>query len=163
MSSIFGGSKQKSQSTSTSGNKAYDTISNAYSPLLGYASQGAQGLSALLGGDASGFNAYKNATGFNGAAEQGSRGITGNAAAAGLLRSGSTSKALQAFGDTLQNNYANQYMQQLLGQANLGFQAGNLISGAGNYSTGQSTSKGSSKPGIGGFLGALASGAAAGG
>lgn len=152
MSSIFGGSKQKSSSTSS--NQAYGTLNNAFSPLLGYASQGAQGLSALLGGDVSGLNAYKNATGFDAAAEAGSRGITGNAAAGGLLRSGSTGKALQRYGQEISNQYANNYMDRLLAQANLGYQAGNILSSAGN--TSQSTSSGKSKKGIGGFLGSAA-------
>lgn len=169
MSAIFGGSKQNSSSTasssSVSGNKSYDQLNQAFSPMFGNATSGASALSALLNGDASGFNAFKNATGFDAASEMGSRGITGNAAASGLLRSGSTAKALQSFGDTIQNQYANNYMSNLFNKANLGFQAGNLVSGAGQFSQSQSqsqgTSSGSSKPGIGKFLGTIAAGAAA--
>lgn len=157
MSSIFGGSKQKSSASSS--NKSYDFIKNTYSPLTSMAGTGANALQALLSGDTSGFESYKKATGFDAAAEAGSRGITGNAAASGLLRSGSTAKALQAFGNNMQNQYANNYMDRLLAQAGLGFQAGNLISGAGQTST--STSSGKSKNGIGGFLGSLAGGIAA--
>lgn len=145
MSSIFGGSKQKSSSS----NQAYGNISQAFSPLESTATTGVNALNSLLSGDSSGFDAYKNATGFNAAAQQGSQGITGNAAAAGLLRSGSTGKALQSYGDNLQNQYASQYTNNLMNQANLGFQAGSLISGAGSTSQGS----GSSKPGIGKFLG----------
>jgi len=162
MSSIFGGSKQKQSSQSDSYNKAYDTINQAYSPLLGQATTGANALAALLGGDSSGLDAYKKATGFDALAEQGSRGITGNAAASGLLRSGSTGKALQTFGTNLQNTFANNYMDKLLQQAQLGFNAGNLISGAGQVSHGTSNSSSSSKPGLGGFVGSIASGLAAG-
>lgn len=153
MGSIFGGSKSKS----TSSNQAYGTLSTAFSPLLGYAQQGAQGLAALLGGDTSGFEAYKRATGFDAAAETGSRGITGNAAASGLLRSGSTSKALQSYGTNLQNQYSQNYLDNLLSLANTGLQAGNVLSGAGATST--STSK--SKSGLGGLVGSIASGVAA--
>lgn len=153
MSSIFGGSKSKS----TSSNRAYDSLNQSFSPLFGLASQGANSLSALLGGDSSGFDAYKKATGFDAITEAGSRGITGNAAARGLLRSGSTGKALQGYGNMMQNQYANSYMDRLLGQAGLGFQAGGLVGGAGQVS--QQTSK--SKPGIGGFLGGLGSAVAA--
>lgn len=157
MGSIFGGSKQKSQSTSY--NKAYDQINQTFSPLTGMAAQGGNALSALLSGDTSGFNAYKNATGFDAMAESGSRGITGNAAASGLLRSGSTGKALQSFGSNLSQQFADNYMNKLLSQAQLGFNAGNLITQAGQV--GQSTSKGKSKNGIGGLIGSGLSAVAA--
>ena len=153
MGSIFGGSKQKSSSS----NQAFGQIRDTFTPLTENAATGSNALAALLSGDASGFNAYKKATGFDAAAEYGSRGVTGNAAAKGLLRSGSTSKGLQAFGDMLQNQYAGNYMDRLLGQANLGYQAGSLISGAGQTSQ----SSGKQKNGLGGFLGAAASGIAA--
>lgn len=157
MSAIFGGSKQSSSSTSS--NKAYGDISNAFRPLLGQAQAGMQGLSSLLGGDASGLNMFKKMTGFNAAAEEGSRGITGNAAASGLLQSGSTGKALQRYGNEISNQYANSYMDRLLAQAGLGLQAGNVLSGAGQTSS--SKSSGKSKDGMGGFLGSMAGAAAA--
>lgn len=153
MSKLFGGSRSKQ----TSENQAYGDIKNTFNPLTQYAGQGASAISALLSGDASGFNKYKDATGFDFASEQGSRGITGNAAASGLLRSGSTDKALVNYGQGMQNQYANNYIQQLLGLSGLGFNAGNLIAGAGNKST--ATSK--SKPGLGGFLGQIGAGIAA--
>lgn len=149
MGSIFGGSKQKS--TSTSYNKAYDQINQEFSPLTGLAAQGGNALSALLSGDTSGFNAFKAVTGFNPQMEQGSRGITGNAAASGLLRSGSTGKALQSFGNNLQQSFADNYINKLLSQAQLGFNAGNLITQAGQV--GQSNSSSKSKPGLGGLIG----------
>lgn len=154
MSSIFGGSKSKSSSS----NQAYGNILQNYGGLEGTASTGVNALNSLLSGNSSGFDAYKNATGFNAAALTGSQGITGNAAASGLLRSGSTGKALQSYGDNIQNQYASQYINNLMNQANLGFQAGSLISGAGNTASGSS----SSKNGIGKFLGAAVSGGAAG-
>lgn len=162
MSQIFGGSKQNSTGTSSSSNRAFDQLSAAFGPTFGYAQTGGDALIKLLSGDASGFNAYKNATGFDQAAEAGSRGITGNAAAGGLLRSGSTSKGLASFYNGLQNQYAGNYMDRLLGLAGLGIQGGNVVSGAGNVSQSQSQSKGSSKPGLGGFLGAIGAGIAGG-
>lgn len=156
-STIFGGSKQSSTSTqnSSSSNRAYDSLNTAFSPLFANAASGSDAIAALFGGDTSGFDTFKRNTGFNAAAEQGSRGITGNAAASGLLRSGSTARSLQNYGNQMQNQYYNNYLDRLFQQANLGFQAGNLVSGAGNVSqsTGTSTSKGGSSPGIGGFLG----------
>lgn len=153
MSSIFGGSKSKQ----TSSNQAFGQIKDWATPLLGYAQQGATGISDFLGGNTTGFDAYKRATGFDAAAEAGSRGITGNAAASGLLRSGGTAKALQAFGNQMQNQYADKYMDNLFNQANLGYNAAQILGGAGTTST----SKSKSKNGIGGFLGSVAGGLAA--
>lgn len=153
MGSIFGGSKQKSSSA----NQAFGQIRDTFTPVTGMAGTGADAMKALLSGDASGFNAFKAATGFDAAAEQGSRGVTGNAAARGLLRSGSTGKALQTFGQNLQNQYSSNYLDQLAKLAGIGLNAGGLIANAGQTST----SKGKSKPGIGGFLGSVASGVAA--
>lgn len=157
MSSIFGGSK--SSQTSSSSNRAFDSLNQTFNPVTQNAASGANALAAFLGGDASGFNAYKKATGFDALTEQGSRGITGNAAAGGLLRSGSTGKALQDYGIRMQDQFAGNYMDRLMGQAGLGLQAGNLIAGAGQTST--SSGGSSNKPGIGGFLGAIGSGIAA--
>src|SRR3546814_16023447 len=117
MSSVFGGSKQKSSSS----NRAFDSINKSFSPLFSQATDSANEIGSFLGGDTSGFNLFKKATGFDAASETGSRGITGNAAAGGLLRSGSTSKALQAFVNEMQNPYANDYPTNLLHKANLGF------------------------------------------
>jgi len=150
---LTGGSKSKS--TSTAENQAYGLLKDQFSPMLGQANTGSNALSALLSGDLSGLNAYKKATGFDAMAEAGSRGITGNAAASGLLRSGSTGKALQAYGNQVQGQAANSYMDRLLQQANLGFQAGGLLAGAGNKSTQESSSK--KKDGLGGLMGSAMS------
>lgn len=148
MSSLFGGKKSSGQS----GNKSYDYIKSTFSPLTAYAGTGAEGISKLLSGDASGFNAYKKATGFDALVEEGSRGITGNAAAGGLLRSGGTGKAIANYGNMMQNQYADNYLQRLLGLAGLGTQAGQLITSAGQYSK----EKSKEKPGLGGFIGTIA-------
>lgn len=145
MSKIFGGSTEKSSRS----NRAFDQINSAFSPMFGQASGAADKIAALLGGDTSGFNAYKDATGFDFMAEQGSRGITGNKAASGLLRSGSTGKALANYGNQMQNQYAQNYIQQLLGLGNMGLQAGSLVAGAGETAT----SSGKKKPGLGGLIG----------
>ena len=152
MGSIFGGSKQKSSSSSV--NQAYPFIQSTYGPLAGITTKtGLDALNSLLKGDTSGFEAYKSATGYDPQAEAGSRGITANAAASGLLRSGSTGKRLMQFGNQLQQNFADSYFNKLLAQSNLGLGIGNLISGAGSTST--SSGSGSSSPGIGGFVGGL--------
>lgn len=152
MGKIFGGSKQSSSSS----NRAYDAVNSAVSPALGNIATGTNALNAFLSGDMSGFNQYKNNTGYNAMAEQGSRGITGNAAAKGLLRSGSTGKALQSFGSNLEQQFSDNYFQKLLQQAGLGFQAGNLLGSVGNTSN----QKSKSKPGLGGFVGTALTGGA---
>lgn len=153
MGGLFGGSKQTA--TSQSANRAYQGLSDQFWPMTQLAHTGADALSSLLSGDTSGFNRFKQATGFDAAAEAGSRGITGNAAAGGLLRSGSTAKGLQSFGNNIQNQFYNNYADRLLGQAGLGFQAGKLVSDAGNVSNSTQTSK--SKNGIGGLIGSIGS------
>jgi len=147
---LFGGEKSKES------NKAYGDISNAFKPALGYVTQGGDAISQLLGGDATGFNKYKDATGFDWQAEQGSRGITNNAAANGLLRAGSTSKSLVNYGNNIQNTFADNFLTKLLGLAGLGTQAGGVLANAGRVS------KSSKKPGLGKFLGTIAAGGAAG-
>lgn len=127
---IFGGK--------SSGNKAYEDVKDQFAPLLGYASEGAKGLSALLGGDQTGFNTYMKTMGFDPMAEGVSRGITGNAAAGGLLRSGSTGTRLQNAGQQLKSQFGNSYIQQLLGLSGIGLNAGQALTGAGQYGTEQS-------------------------
>lgn len=160
MSKIFGGSKSSSQQTSISNNKAYGTVSNAFSPLLQNAASGINAYNAMLSGDTSGFDKFKDATGYNFAMDRGVGNITGSAAGTGMVRSGAAAKALQSFGSGLQNQYANTYLDKLLNQANLGFQAGDAITNAGNYSYGQGTSQSKSSEGIAKFVGQIASAAA---
>lgn len=149
MGSLFGGKK-----TSSSTNQAYGLIKDQFSGVLPFAQQGGNALSALLGGDTTGFDKYKDATGYDFQAENGSRGITANAAARGLLDSGATRKSLVNYGNNLNQTFANNYMQQLLGLGNLGISGGNVLANAGQ------TSKSTQSGGIGGFLGGLASAAA---
>lgn len=175
MSAIFGGSKQKSNNTSTSNslsssesyNQAYPWMQAEFGDLASSnANEGISGLARLLGGDSSGFDKYMDATGFNAAAESGSRGITGNAAASGLLRSGGTGQALQKFGNDLRQSYSGNYMDKLLQQAQFGSSLASLIGGTGQRSSstgnsssyGTGTSSGSSSNGMGGFLGGLLGG-----
>lgn len=147
---IFGGKKSKSSSSDL----AYPGLQSQLGSTVDYTKQGGDAISALLGGDASGFDAYKKATGFDFQGEQGSRGITGNMAARGLLRSGATGKSLMKFGEGLQDSYAQNYINDLLGFGKLGLGSAGVLSDAGKVSSG----KASDKPGIGGFLGQLAAG-----
>lgn len=156
MSSLFGGSK--SSSTQTSYNQAYPQLSAAFSPVLDYASQGGNAITKLLGGDSSGLDSYKNAMGYDWAANRGATSVVANNAVKGLRNSGSTLKGLANFQSGLDNQYASSYLDNLFNLSNLGLNAGNTISGAGNYSTGTSTSTQSS--GAAGGIGGLLAGAA---
>lgn len=153
MGSLLGGnSKQSSTTQGNSYNQAYGTLANALGGNLGSIGSSMDAISALLGGDTSGLNAYKNATGFNAMAEQGSRGITGNAAASGLLRSGGTGRALVNFGNQMNQQASSNYLDRLGSLAGLGLQSAGTLAGAGNVSNQQSTSSGKSKSGLGGLF-----------
>lgn len=136
----------KSESVNT--NK--DLINNTYSgsmssgtgaqnflaQLLGI-SPGAvgQGANAAGGGAEQGYNNYLQMAGYAPAMRQLAQGVTGQGAAAGILNSGSTAKALQTRGTELNQSFFNNYLQQLAGLSGLGLQAGNLVANVGQKST----------------------------
>lgn len=145
----------KSESVNT--NK--DLINNTYSgsmtsgtgaqnflaQLLGV-SPGAVGHGANMVGNAAngiaagdgaeqGYNNYLQMAGYAPAMRQLSQGVTGQGAAAGILNSGSTAKALQTRGTELNQSFFNNYLQQLAGLSGLGLQAGNLVANVGQKST----------------------------
>lgn len=181
MSSIFGGSKSKqdSQNTSTqqssSSNQAYPFLQQQYGGQINQGLGASNFMAQLLGlpnsGDPSAANSafddYKNSTGYNFMMDSGRKAITGNAAANGLLDSGSTLKALNTYGQNTGSSFFNAYLDKLLGLSQQGLGAGGLISGAGQqssstgYSQGTSSGTSSSSPGIGQFLGTIASAVAA--
>lgn len=172
---LSGGSKQKSRSTSTStsnsSNQAYGFLQNSLGDLVGSAGQGTSAINSLLGlGGDSGeqmdaFNRYKEGAGYNFAFDEGQRAITGNMASKGLLNSGSALKALTSFGQNIGNQYFNQYLDRLFQSSNQGFNAAQILSGAGgtSSSTGNSnsTSSGQTSSGIGSLIGPIASAIAA--
>ena len=146
----------KSKQTSHSENKAYDYLKSSFGGSVSNGT-GANDLVASLlgvggtpGAGAAGLDAFKNSAGYQNVINGGTRDIEGNAAARGLLRSGSTGQALVNFGQQTANNYYNQYLQNLLGLSGQGMQAGGLIGSAGQVSDQKSTSK----PGLGSMLGA---------
>lgn len=156
MGGLMGGTKSKS--TSESYNKNNDLITGALTPALGYLTQGGNSLQALLGGDTSGLDAYKNAMGYDFELGQGTDNIMSKMARIGGLDSGATLKGLAKFQTGLNNQYAGNYMDKLLGLAELGGKSGELIANVGNYNKSTSSSKQSA--GLGGVLGGLASNAA---
>jgi hypothetical protein len=161
-------SKSKSQQTASSqsqtSNRAYDTLSEAYSPILGTAGKVNSALSDLLGlnGGGDAFANYRNSTGYDFMFNEGSRAITNNRAAGGLLNSGGTLKALTKYGQNTGAQYFNQYLAQLMGLRGGADQAANILAGAGGTSSSSSQSQGTStsREGLGGLIGGLASAAA---
>lgn len=157
---IFGGSKQKSEATSSSSNQAYPWLQQNYGQTSAGAFNGGTsaigGLLGLGGGDPQAFQKYRNSDGYNFLLDSGSKAITNNAAAHGLLNSGSTLKALTQYGQNLGSTQLQSYLGNLSDYAKLGLGGGSLIGSAGQVSSGHSTSSGSSSTGnLGGFLGGL--------
>lgn len=143
--------------TSSSSNQAYGLLSSTYAPQMQTGVAANNALAGLLGvgGDPNASNAafqnFLNSSGYQNVLKQAGQGITGSAAARGLLQSGATAKALQSNAANLGSNYFSQYLQQLGGLSGQGLQAGGLVGGAGQTSTGQQTG------GSGGLLGAVGS------
>ena len=129
--------KSKVRSTNTQSDWLYDQ----YKPVAeGLLSQGQSGLGSYLGqlqgtDNGQGFRQFQQSTGYNNILGDAMRGVSGSAAARGLLNSGSTARALQTRAAQLgQQSYGN-YLQQLLGgsQASLqgGFSAGQGVADMG--------------------------------
>lgn len=142
------------KSTSTSSNQAHDYIKDAYGGSVTQGTNAMGMIGNLLGlGDAGAgsqaYQTFQDSTGFQSALDAGSKAITGNVASRGLLRSGSTGKALMAYGQDLAKQNFGQYLQSLLGLSGQGLQAGSLIGQTGQVSQSEQTSK----KGLGGLLG----------
>jgi hypothetical protein len=126
--------------TSSSTNVNNDLIKSTYGSTMGNGVTGNNYLTSLLTGTGdtgaanAGFNNYLQTAGFAPAMRQLSQNITGQGAAAGILNSGSTAKALQTRGTELNQQYFNNYLQQLSGLSGLGLQAGGLVANAGQQS-----------------------------
>ena len=148
MSGIFGGSKSRSNNVNN------DLIKSTFGGAMGATGDSINSLQALLGGDSSGFRNFMDSIDFSNQLEYGSRGVTGNAAARGLLRSGGTGKALVNYENMLENQAADSYMNRLLGIGQMGLGAGQLVAGTGQVSNSRN------KPGLGGFLGQVGAGIA---
>jgi hypothetical protein len=143
-------SQQQAQSTSSSANQAYPFLQGALGNQVSSAGQGSNAIADLLGLNGSGsqtvgFDKFKDSSGFNFIKDEGIKGITNSAASKGMLNSGSALKAITSYGSNLASNFLNSYLSNLMGLSNNGLQAGQILSSAGNTSTGQSTSLGSSK------------------
>lgn len=138
----MGISSNKSSQKATSSNQAYDFLRGSLGGSVNYLDEGARGISDLLSGNSSGFDAFKGATGFDDRLISGLRDVTGVKAAAGTFNSGATGKALMGYGQKLQNDTAQNYIQNLLGLSGIGGAAAGIIGGAGNRSESSGKSKG---------------------
>lgn len=74
-----------------------------------------------LGGDTAGFtNAYRALPGYQAGLETGSKAITGNAAARGMLKSGGAIKALNRYGSDYEDKRAGDYLSRLMAMTGTG-------------------------------------------
>lgn len=162
MGALFGGSQSTQSSSSRNVNNNY--LKQSLDPQIQLGSQAGTLLASLFGiggreaGDQA-FNQYKNSSAYNFLQDEGIRGVTNSTAARGLLGSGGMYKALMNRSQNTANTFQNDYFDRLLGLGNMGNQAASIVGSAGQVSQSQGKSK--EKPGIGGFLGSLASGVAA--
>jgi hypothetical protein len=131
----------KSSQSSTQSNQAFGFLKDQLGGTVSQVGQAGSALAALLGGDRSGLSAFQKATGFGQQMNFGLQGVSNAGAAGGLLNSGSTRQSLAGYGQMLQNQSAQSYIQNLLGMGQMGLGAAGAIGGAG----GTSSSKGSSK------------------
>lgn len=126
---------------SSSENVNRGVLTSAYQPQVQTGVTANNYLQSLLTGQGdvgaanAGYQSYLQRAGFQPAMRELARGVTGAGAAGGLLRSGSTAQRLQSRGAELNNQFFNNYLQQLLAQSNAGLQAGNLIANVGQRST----------------------------
>lgn len=151
-------------SKSLSENTNNSLIKSTYGGQMGQGTGANNYLSSLLTGQGdtgaanAGYQGYLDNAGYAPAMRQMSQSVTGQGAAAGLLNSGSTAKALQTRGTELNHSFFNNYLQQLAGLSGLGLQAGGLVANTGQKSTSNSTSGGPSTFGsIASTVGGIAS------
>lgn len=127
----------------TSKNTNNDLIKSTYGSSMTEGTGAMANLSSLLGvgGDPkAGYQNYLELAGYAPAMRQMTQDVVGQGAARGLLQSGSTDKALQTRGAEINNQFFNNYLQQLSGVTGLGLQAGGLVTNAGQQSKGGSPS-----------------------
>lgn len=123
---------------SSSENVNNSLIKSTYGGSMTQGTGAMTSLASLLGvgGDPRvGYDNYLQLAGYAPAMRQLAQNITGQGAAAGILNSGATAKALQSRGAELNQQFFNNYLQQLAGLSGLGLQAGGLVANTGQKST----------------------------
>jgi len=162
---IFGGSTQKSLSTSTSTsmNQAFPWLMGNIGPSALYNYN--DSTSHLNDVFAGGFDDYKKQIGYDFLMDEGIDKVGGAFSGKGVYNSGAAGKALTQYGQNLNKTTYNDFIDRLLGRAQVGLGGANAISGAGGFarSDSQSSGIGNSTPGIAGFIGTLLGAAAKGG
>lgn len=124
-------------------------INQTYGGQMGQGTGANNFLSSLLTGQGDvagaqgGLSKYLEMAGFAPAMRQMSQATTGQGAASGLLRSGTTANRLQTRGTELNQSFTNNYLQQLAGLSGLGLQAGGLVANVGQRTRGGGPSTGS--------------------
>lgn len=156
---------QPKPATSTSSNVNNGLITKDYSGQIANGTGANNVMSSLLTGTGDtqaandDYTNYLQKAGYAPAMAQMSQGVVGQGAASGLLNSGATAEALQNRGANLNNQFYNNYLQNLTGLSNAGTQAGQLVSGTGNVQKSTAGSPGllstiaSAAGGVAGVLG----------
>jgi hypothetical protein len=111
-------------STSKSWNDAAPWANQTFQPA---AQAGVGGINQLAGELDGGFDDYAKNAGWDFQLGEGLDGITGSAAARGLLRSGSAGKAFVKYGNDLKGGMYNNYLGQLGNLGQLGLGTGGLL------------------------------------
>lgn len=141
------GSEAKKKETSETGNHAWDPINGAFTPALGYVTQGGNAVGNLLGlnggpAQTEGLDKFASSGGMDFLMKNMQKGVTSSKAASGLLGSGSFATALQDRAYGLSSTYLNQYLDHTLNLAKLGLGAGGVMADAGRWSKGESKGSG---------------------
>ena len=160
-STLFG-HPSKGSSSSVSGNSAYPAISSAFTPALGYLTQGGSMMGNLLGlnggqAQTQGLQNWANSGGYNFLMNQGIDTVNSNMYSRGLGASGADMKALENYRSGLASTYLNQYMNNLLDFSKLGLGAGGVMSDAGRFNNSTSSEVGAKKGILGDIVKAAAS------
>lgn len=100
-----------------------------------------------------GYQNYLQNAGYAPAMKQLGQQVVGQGAASGILNSGTTARALQDRGSALNNQYYNNYMQNLNQVSQQGTQAGGLVA-----NTGQQSTSTAATPGLLGSIGSAVGG-----
>lgn len=156
MSSIFGGSEQKSysQSTSTGTNRAFPLLQNGvFGPAKGAYKSSLYRMDQELDG---GFGEFKNKMGYDFFEKMGLDQIAGNRAGQSAFQSGAALKELAKFQNEYSKGAYGQYLGALGQQNQAGLGGLQALVGAGGQtkSTSRGTSSGNSNNGAGSFIGA---------
>lgn len=149
--SFFKPKPATSTQSSLSENVNNAAITQAMTPGMQTGSSAIGNIGALLGagGDPQqGYQNYLQQAGFGPAMTRLGQQLTGQGAASGLLNSGATSQALLREGTNLNNQYFNNYLQNLGALGGLGNQQAGIMAGTGQRSTSSGSSTGAQQSGM---------------